>query len=553
MVVETRSGSTDREANPEFRLAESLGLPAPIAPLLRTDSYPHRTGSVQFVQTHISWVFLAGEYVYKIKKPVRFAFLDSSSLPARRKLCLDEVRLNQRLAHGIYLGVAPIVKSGDGFALGAISDDAQRSAVEYAVVMRRLPGEKMLDHLLARGAVGLDEIRAISRRLVQFHARAAVVAAQRYGSAAAVTQTVMGNLAECERLEGYTVGRAQLKALIRHTSGFLRENWQLVTDRSRLGRVVEGHGDLRCEHICMSPGGIVVFGCVEFSEALRYGDVASDIAFLAMDLDRLGAPQLSAEVAATYASATGDTDFTLLLPFYKSYRAAVRAKVESLRSLQAEVPSVDRDTARDLARRYFAMACDYARCYNGKPVVIVVCGTSGTGKSTTARLLGRRLGFEVVSSDEVRKRMAGVTPTTSLKASYEGGIYSKKFTERTYNALFGEARLRLEKGAGVILDATFRHPGERGAVIETAAQSGASVLFVECRAGEEEVMRRLHERSRLPGSVSDADESVFLRQRSDFVPLGDIPSANRIVADTVRGYDEINKAVEEALDAMSAV
>ena len=540
------------------RICEPLGarapgpLPALVAAMLRPDFYPHCPRTVELVQTHISWVFLAGEYVYKVKKPARFAFVDASTLEARCLLCLEEVRLNQRLAPEVYLGVAAIVSSDGGFALRGLTGEPPTGVVEYAVAMHRLPGERMLDRLVSEGAVSTGAIEAIARRLGQFYRDACRKGAPRYGCAAAVAQMVMGNLAECERFEGYTLNRAQMSGLIRYTRGFLDQNWQLLNKREHQGRVIEGHGDLRCEHICLAGEKIVIFDCVEFSERLRYADAACDVAFLAMDLERLGAPHLAARLCTSYAELTDDPDFTRVLPFYKPYRAAVRAKVESLRSLDSQVPRAEREQARALAARYFAMACRYAACYDGRPAVVVVCGAAGTGKSTIARILGKRLGFEVLNSDEVRKRMIGASPTTAQKAPYGSGIYSQEFTQRTYDALILGARQRLEAGAGVILDATFRHPGERRHVLEIAARTRATVLFVECRADEAEVMRRLSERSRRPGSVSDADAAVHLRQLADFVPLDEIAVEYRIVADTTRGNDATVIAAERRLGTLCA-
>lgn len=535
------------------RICEPLGagapgpLPAVVAAMSRPDFYPHRPRDVELVQTHVSWVFLAGEYVYKVKKPVRFAFVDASTLEARRRLCLEEVRLNRRLAPEIYLGVAPIHASDGGFALGGLIEEPPTDVVEYAVAMRRLPKERMLDRLLSEGTVGTDEIEAIARCLGKFYCSASREAAARYGCASAVAQMVMGNLAECERFEGYTLNRAQMRGLVGYTRAFLDQEWHLLNRRAREGRVIEGHGDLRCEHIWLMGERIAIFDCVEFSERLRYGDAACDVAFLAMDLERLGAPRLAARLCASYAAITDDPDFTRVLPFYESYRAVVRAKVESLKSLDSQVPRAEREQARALAARYFAIACRYAGCYDGRPAVIVVCGAAGTGKSTLAGILKSRLGFEVLNSDDVRKRMAGALPTTSLRAPYGGGIYSQEFTQRTYEALVLGARQRLEAGASVILDATFRHPGERRRLIETAARTSAIVLFVECRADETEVMRRLSERSRRPGSVSDADATVYRRQVADFVPLNEIAPECRIVADTTRGNDAAVLAVEHRL------
>jgi hypothetical protein len=280
---------------------------------------------------------------------------------------------------------------------------------------------------------------------------------------------------------------------------------------------------------------------------LRYADVACDIAFLAMDLDRLGAQALSEELINSYARLTGDGQLAGLVEFYKCYRAVVRAKVESLRSIEIEVPAAERERARGLARQYFALASRYAKCACARAAVIVVCGAAGTGKSTLAHALGERLGIELIGSDEVRKRLAGVSPTARMRASYGAGIYTEEFTRRTYEALIAEARMRLAEGRAIILDATFRHPAERTPVVEMATHIGAPFLFVECRVDDAEVLRRLRKRERRPGEVSDATADVYSRQREDFVPLDEIPERRRLVADTSRHPQEIANEIANVL------
>jgi hypothetical protein len=317
--------------------------------------------------------------------------------------------------------------------------------------------------------------------------------------------------------------------------------------------VREGHGDLRCEHVCIGTAGdLAIVDCVEFSERLRYADVACDIAFLAMDLDRLGAHKLSEELINSYASLTRDSQFAGLVEFYKCYRAVVRAKVETLRSIESEVPIVERERARELAHRYFAMASRYAKCGCARAAVIVVCGAAGTGKSTLARALGERLGIDVISSDAVRKRLAGVSPTARMRATYGAGIYTEEFTRRTYEALIAEARKRLAEGRAIILDATFRHPAERRPVVEMATHAGAPFLFVECRVHDAEVLRRLRKRDQRPGEVSDATADIYVRQRDDFVRLDEIPERRRLVADTSRHPHEIANEIADVVTHLFA-
>jgi uncharacterized protein len=537
-------------AEPWQSNGEESGLPPAIEAMMRADFYPHRPATVEFVQTHMSWVFLAGEYVFKVKKAVRFPFVDCSTLALRYRLCREEVRLNRRLAPDVYLGVFPIVRSGSAFGLG---DEARRfdpTVVEYAVKMRRLPAERMLDRMVSRGEVGSERIRSIARKLADFHAQASTAKSWTYGSAVATWRAIVGSLSETQRFLGFTASDADFAEVDGYCSAFIAAHWELLNDRVRQKRVREGHGDLRCEQICiLDGGGIEIFDCLEFSERLRYCDVASDVGFLAMDLDRLDTAHLADELVETYADMTSDETFVTLVPFYKCYRATVRAKVESLKGFEAEVPEAERERARELARAYFALARRYAE--RGKPAVIVVCGLAGTGKSTLARTLRTRIGFDVLNSDRVRKRLAGVPETAHPETGYGEGIYDPDFTRRTYDGMLNEAKNRVREGRGVILDATFKTAADRSKVLALGAQMGVPVLFVECRASDAEIMRRLRHRER-NSRVSDANISVFERQRAEFAAIDELAPQNHCVADTRQDTEIIFSDIERALGRLSS-
>lgn len=522
----------------------------------RPETYPHRPRAVELRQTHISWAFLAGEFVYKIKKPVRFSFIDASTLARRHRLCLDEVRLNRRLAPDVYLGLAPIVWR-DGKLVLAEADGKGGAVEEYAVKMRRLADDGMLDRMLAAGNVSVAQIRAIAVRVAAFHAAAAGAAdrdpqaaakAWRWGSAAAVWRLVRGNLLEVETDCATLAAGAELDELERFVHRWSELRWGLLNRRALGGRVREGHGDLRCEHVSLAGNAIRIIDCVEFNEGLRYLDVASDVAFLAMDLERLGAGELAGEFVAAYREASGDGELALLLPFYKLHRALVRAKVESLASRDARIGAERRAAAAKAARACLALALGYAR--ESRPALIVVCGVSGSGKSTLAQRLQDRTGFELVRSDVVRKRLAGVAPTARLAAGYGAGAYSREFTERTYAAMLAEASAHLAEGAGVIADATFSAPAWRARAREAAAHAGVPALFVECVASEQEILRRLALRERRADEVSDATTEVYLEQRGRFTPLAEIPERLRIAADTTRGADAAMPAIRKRLAAL---
>jgi uncharacterized protein len=528
-------------------------LPALVAAMMRPEFYPERPARVELRQTHISYVFLAGDAVYKIKKPVHFAFLDASRLARRHFLCNEEVRLNRRLAPDVYAGVHPIVRKGRGFALGPKTSPPDPNAVEYAVEMRRLPDEWMLDHMVAAGRAERSVIRAVAARLAEFHRDASADRGWTYGSAAAVWRSAIANLAEAEPFIGYTVSPRDFSAIEEFLRAFSGSQWELLNGRVRAQRVREGHGDLRCEHVCVRPAGaILIIDCVEFSEQLRYGDVASDLGFLAMDLERLGAPHLGDELVGAYGELTADDDLETLMPFYKCCRAVVRGKVESIRSRETEVAAPERQRAGSLAEAAFALAAGYARraAPTLAPALIVICGRSGTGKTTLARTLRSRSGFKILSSDRVRKRIAGIAPETHVPAPYKGGIYTDELTRKVYDALLTEADSELSEGRGVILDATFKYRADRTRVRALAARRGVPMLFVECHADEAEVIRRLRARAERPGEVSDATAEIFRLQSAEYAPPSELDPRDHIVVDTTNGCVEAADQVERALDAL---
>jgi aminoglycoside phosphotransferase family enzyme/predicted kinase len=523
--------------------------------MLRPEFYPDSPAHVEVKQTHISYVFIAGDFVYKIKKPVHFPFLDCSKLTDRFHYCRREVILNARLSPRVYLGVLAILKRGDAFILGPQVQVEHPEAVEYAVKMRRLPDDRMLDRLLAAGQVDRDMIRAIAARVAEFHATAPSNRGWTYGSAAAVWRNVIEEIAQNESFIGHALRKDQFTAIDSFCRAFITAHWRQLNDRALDGRVREGHGDLRAEHVCLlniEKNEIDVIDCVEFSERLRHNDVASEIAFLAMDLERLGTPMLADELVETYAEITGDEDLAVFVPFYKCCRACVRGKVESLKSMEREVGDAERERerARQLASKYFALASRYARC--GSPCLIVVCGLSGSGKSTVARMLQHRKGFKAINSDCVRKRLASVAPHEHVRTGYGANIYSDRFSKITYDARLAEAERLLNDGCGAILDATFKESADRQLALALAARRGVPVLFVECVVSEDEAIRRLERRGSIQGEVSDATPEVHRMQRAEFEPIREIPHRNHLRMDTTRQREQLVGEIEAALARLAS-
>lgn len=520
------------------RLVQALSQPA---------SYAPRPTHVERVQTHISTVFVAGDLVYKLKKPLRTSFLDYSTLALRQHYCQEEVRLNRRLAPSVYLGVVPVWQRGEHYWVeekppGPPSADAV--VVDYLVKMHRLPAERKLGALVAADTLTPASIRAVAERLGAFHATAATGVAAQYGTPEVIGQVLEENFDDCRPFIGQTLSDTQFAAITTFGRDFLDTHRELFQRRARTGRVRDGHGDLRCDHVYFLDEGVAIVDCIEFSPRLRACDVASDLAFLAMDLELHGAPALAAELVQTYRAQTQDEALLDVLPFYQCYRASIRGKVASLKSREPEVAASEQTHARLHAQHAFRLAARYAR---GKraPALLIVCGRIGTGKSTVAQLLSDHTGFVVFNSDLIRKRLAGITPTRRQTAPYGGGIYAEEVTQQTYARLRAHAQEQLRAGRGVIIDATCTNRTDRRAFLELGGRLQVPVLFVECRASVDEVKRRLREREHQAEAVSDATWAIAQQAWDAFPPFDDLPASAHLVLDTAdRLEDRLSELVE---------
>ncbi len=492
----------------ESSSAESNSHKSLLSAMLDPAFYPHGPSEVTRRQTHISDLFFAGELVYKIKKSVRYSFVDYSTLARRKYFLQEELRLNRRLAPSVYLAILPISHDDYGWQLGSDAHPA-----EYVLVMRRLPEKRMLDYLLERGQVTPRMMAALAEILVPFHHEAA--RGQRkhaYGHPSSAQKIWEENLADLAPFVGRTIDAESLAAIRAFGGRFLDENTELMCRRAAEGRIRELHGDLHCEHICFAPEGIQIFDCVEFSPQLRRCDVASEVAFLLMDLEARGAKEQGRQFLERYLELMEDSELPKLLPFYQCYRALVRGKVYSLISQDTVVA----------ASRYFDLAYSYT-WRQSKPFVIMISGLTGSGKSTLARALSRRLGVPVINSDRTRKRLAG-TLQRQATVPYGEGIYGPAMTSRAYRKMTEEAERHLAAGEGVILDATFQKASQRSAVFEAAERNGAPVAIVHCHARDELVQERLRGRAEEGRDISDGTWRVYLKQKETFEPFLASPS-----------------------------
>jgi hypothetical protein len=511
-------------------------VPAPdiVRSLLEPGAYPagERPARVALVETHISWLFFTGRFVYKVKRPVDYGFLDFTTLEKRRFFCFEELRLNQRLSPDVYLDVVAISGEDGRCAVGGTG-----SAVEYAVKMRQLPADRWLSGLLTRGEASPALMRRIAQRIAAFHAVAGAVApGGRVGGIETVRVNTQENFTQTREYVGVTVTAEAYDRVRAYTEAFLDVRSGRLARREREGRIRDCHGDLHADQICADDG-IAFIDCIEFNERFRYGDVAADIAFPAMDVDYYARPDLSAELVREYVAASGDPGVLDVLDFYKCYRAFTRGKVRGFRLRQPGLAEAERRAVVERAARYFELAQAYARLPG--PLAVAIGGLMGTGKTALARALAPRLGADVLSSDVVRKELAGIGLEEPRREAWGEGIYSEAFHRRTYEALHQRAAERLRGGALVILDASYRESAWRGRARETARAAGAGFLLLETRCPDDVVRRRLAARGTGP---SDGRVELVDAQRERFEPPIEIPASERIVVDTSDAPGEVVKA-----------
>lgn len=463
---------------------------------------------ITVAQTHASAVLLVHDRAYKLKKPKDFGFFDYSTPALRRHFCCKEVTLNVRLAPHVYLGVAPVLTCSDGnvrfgatFApenvpLPGTTLDGGK-VIDYAVVMERLPDEATLESRVRANTASPELLAEVARHVATFHS---TTHTDQHIASFGMLDVIRGNWEEnFAQMKPY-VGRSLDAATYDHIVGYIRrfmqERTPLFASRVRDGRIRDCHGDLRLQHVYSldkSTHQLAILDCIEFNERFRYSDVASEVAFLTMELDAAGRSDLSRAFIEKYVKETGDEELPELLPFYTCYRACVRGKVLSFQLDEPEVPETQRELVRGEAASLFALAASYASGPTS-PTLILVGGLMGTGKSTLAASLHHELGWTLLSSDEVRKRLARLDPIQPHAVAFGQGLYGHEWTVRTYTTLISEAGMALANGRSVLLDASFTRRSDRQTAANEARAHGANVLFVECACPREIALERLARR-----------------------------------------------------------
>jgi aminoglycoside phosphotransferase family enzyme/predicted kinase len=483
-----------------------------IAFLADPESYSHRPSQVTLIQTHASWVFVASPFVYKVKKPVNFGFLDFSTLELRKADCEREVELNRRLAGEIYLDVEPIREHG-----GKLQFGERGVVIEWVVRMREMDSRQFLSHLIPEGKLDFKDMDRLIDCLHQFYLTQPPLSHEETAAAGTRTRkSVHDNFAIVQPFLGNGISRPTLETIECFASTFEAGHESLFAARIAQGWFRDCHGDLHLEHIHLTPARVNIYDCIEFNKAFRHIDVASDISFLAMDLDFNDRPDFARYLVDRFATLVHDDGMRLLMDYYKCYRACVRGKVECLRSASETVSREERHASLAQALRYFQLALRYAIA-GSEPRMFVFMGRIASGKSALARALAAETGWTVLSSDIIRKNLADVPEHYRGTPEERARLYSPEMSMRTYDALFTRGIEVLRQGRNVILDATFSQRASRDELRQILRREGFACAWIEGVVSDDVALERLRQREENPGA-SDARVEDFATLNGSYEP-----------------------------------
>jgi uncharacterized protein len=504
--------------------------------------YEHPTTEIVVLQTHISWVVLTGPYAYKIKKPVNLGFVDFSTLAQRHFFCQEELRLNRRLAPQLYLELVALYGTPERPHF-----HGQGAPIEYAVKMVQFAQETLLSHLIDAGQLQGLHIDRLAHEVSAFHAGIATAdPVRRFGTPEAVYQPVQENFQHLFDTIDDPVRQAHTRELEAWCQRTFAAHRPTFVARKRDGFVRECHGDMHLGNMILRDDEVVIFDCLEFNEDLRWIDVASDVAFLTMDLEDRGRPDLAHRFLNGYLEATGDYGLLVLLPFYLTYRAIVRAKVAGIRLGQSHLSPEETAQVREAFGSYVDLAERYTR--SSRPRLLITHGLSGSGKTFATQQLIEATGAIRLRSDVERKRLYGLTPLERSTGRSDLNLYAPDTTQRTYAHLAQQAAQVVQAGFTVVVDATFLKRAHRDAFRHLAAQLNVPCTILEFRAQAETLRRRVAQRSAQADDASEADLAVLHGQFAALEPLTTAEQASALTIDT-----EAPQAPERLLEAIRAM
>jgi aminoglycoside phosphotransferase family enzyme/predicted kinase len=525
----------------------SAALPTPAVPvasrlptaLMDPDAYPHRPEAVQLRETHISWVFLASDYAYKVKKPVVLPFLDYGTRERRRACCAEDVRVNRRLAPSVYYGLVALVPHGPTGLVVAEEHDPR--AVEFAVEMRRYDEGATLAAQLANGEATERDLAAVGAQIARFHA--GLIADTSGGATGRLGAVIEETLATLTRAAAGSLAPARIAALSRFARAALAGLRAQLLAREAAGRVRDGHGDLRAEHILIGDP-LEIVDAVDFDPSLRLADVAYDLAFLAMDVARRD-ERLAGALVRGYAAGGGEPIERRLLAFLIVVRALVRAKIDLLRA--AQLDGRGRDELLGRALEHVGLAERFA--WRARlPDVVCIAGLAASGKSTLASALGAAAGLPVLSSDLARKTRAGLDPHEHAAPAH----YAHEVSRGIYAGLGRAAAAAVHDEGGAIVDATFRNPDDIAA-FQTALKVSARAEWIVCHAPPDVLLERARWRAAAGHTTSDADQAVVATQIAHSGGRLALPRAPLAEIDTVGAVPRLLDQLAAQLDAQLAL
>ena len=510
--------------------------------------FDHHIDKFDIIETHISCILLTGPYAYKFKKPVNPGFLDYSTLEKRRFYCNEEVRLNQRLAPELYLDVVSFTDSKQYPVIGGSGP-----VLEYAVKMVQFPVDAGLDQVLKSGYFTKSHVDELASRIASFHSAIPRAGPDTpFGEAKDIRQTVLDNFS---LINPHLKDDAEYTGKLKELEQWTRKQYDLLKEtmaaRKHDGYIRECHGDMHLANIIWYEGRVVIFDCIEFSGKLRWIDVISEVAFLAMDLESRGQAAFAHRFVNKYLEHTGDYGGLSLLRFYCVYRALVRAKVACLSAQNTAASETGRQELYDKCRHYVNCASHFTRQHTGLGYLIITHGLSGSGKSTVVRSICEYLSAISIRSDVERKRLSGLSPATRTEADIRAGIYSDCTTQQTYATLCELAEKIMTAGYPVIVDATFLMKKNRQPMYDLARRLGVPVIVLSMQAGKKVLQHRILEREATRSDVSDAGMPVLDYQMRSIQPLDSSEQLNQLLVNTdgelnyLRIADDINVKIQQ--------
>ncbi|WP_353929440.1 AAA family ATPase [Okeanomitos corallinicola TIOX110] len=501
-------------------------LPVLIQQMLQPGFYPHAVAEpIELIQTHASYVLLTGDYVYKIKKPVNFGFLDYSTLEKRQYCTNEELRLNQKGAGELYLEVLPITLAEEKYYLGGTGE-----IVEYAVKMRQFPQNFLFSELFAHDKLKEMHLEELGRIVAEYHKKTETNDYIRsFGEVSQIKLSFEENYQQSIKYIGDTQTEQQFRETKEYTDKFFAENSQLFTSRITNNYIRQCHGDLHLRNIAYWHDKIMLFDCIEFNEFFRFVDVMYDVAFTVMDIEARGRNDLANAFLNTYIEQTGDWEGLQVLPLYLSRQAYVRAKVTSFLLDDVNISANAKEAAKKTAAAYYRQAWEYTKAKPGQ--IILMSGLSGSGKSTTAKYLARQIGAIHLRSDAVRKHLAGIP----LLQRGGNEIYTPEMTQKTYSKLLTLGITLANQGWKVILDAKYDRQHLRQEAINQANQHQLPIKIIYCTAPVEVLQERLVNRT---GDIADATSDLLFSQLNQAEAFTETEKTYLKILDTTKSKEE---------------